>query len=198
MILSQKATSIIESIVVMMIIVSWITWMYLIYQNSIKLSESTKHRIEAIEIAREWIEAVKNIRETNWLIFWADYTNCWNTLNYDQACVWDTLNTTDIPVWSYIIYKWTNNRWYLDSKFSWIYSDPTYRTNFEVYKDNDGLYTQSWAIWTHFKPLFTREIQISYPDTEKIKVTSKVQWADNTSAEAHTVEINEELTNRKK
>lgn len=55
--------------------------------SSNKLADSTGKRIEAIQIARDGLEAFTNIRDTNWIKFAADYENCWNTLNYDSNCV---------------------------------------------------------------------------------------------------------------
>jgi hypothetical protein len=68
------------------------------------------------------------------------------------------------------------------------------------------LYTQSW--WTHFKPTFTRQINISYIDTdwnstpdqkdEKMLVKSIVSWADNSKTWYYTVTLENLLTNWKK
>ena len=95
---SIKATSILEAMIVLLIIVTWIIGLYNIFNESLKLSETTKNRIEAIEIAREWIEAMKNIRDTNWLMFGWDTKNCFNTFNYNPQCVWN------IP-WAIYIYE---------------------------------------------------------------------------------------------
>lgn len=189
---SQNATSIIEAMIVMLIVVSWVIWMYNIYNQSTKLSNTTKNRIEAIEIAREWIEAMKNIRDTNWLLFWADNTNCWNVLNYNSSCVWDAWITSDISSWSYIIYQGSDNRWKLDSRTTWAFWT-WYINRFEVQKDLNWLYTQTW--WTAFNPIFTREIKIFYPNNHKMSVTSLVQWVDNSSLNPHKVELNLELNN---
>ena len=102
---SKKATSIVEAIIVMLIITAWITWVYNILVQYQKLSDSTKHKINAIEIAKEWIESMKNIRNTNWLLYSIDTANCWNTLNYNNSCLWDSSLTNDIWSWSYIIYS---------------------------------------------------------------------------------------------
>jgi len=82
MFLTKKATSIVEVMVIMLILVTWIVWMYKVYSESENLSTSTKNKITAIQIAREWIEAMKNIRDTNWILFSTNTENCWNTLNY--------------------------------------------------------------------------------------------------------------------
>lgn len=55
--------------------------------QSIHFARDTEARIRAINIAREGIEGMINIRNTNWLRFSSNYTNCWNTPNYDLYCV---------------------------------------------------------------------------------------------------------------
>lgn len=214
MFLTKRATSIIEAIVVLFIVVSWVVWMYQVFWNSQKLSNSTAKKIQAIQIAREWIEAVKNIRDTNWLLFGSDSTNCWNVLDYDNTCVWDTWTSTDIQHnKSYIIFQDTYNRWRLYEEASpadW-FKLTSYKDNFEVFQDNEWFFTQTWTINTtkfKLKPLFTREIKFEYledwliswftnSNEEKIKVTSLVQWTDSSSENIHKVEFVSVLTNWK-
>lgn len=206
---TKKATSIVEAMVILLILLVWIIWMYTIYDRSKRLSDSTKYRIEAIEIAREWLEAIKNIRDTNYILFWADTENCWNVLNYNISCIWSNDTTNDIQNdTSYIIYQDSDNRWKLNSP-SWVttyeYNDTNYRNNFQVYKDINWFYTQSWG--TNFNPIFTREIKISYLDTswnpwdsnnDKMKISSLVQWVDRTSNDVHKINLDLELNNWKK
>lgn len=87
---NTRATSIIEAMIVLMIVVSGITGVYTLMSSSQNLVTATENRIEAIQIARDGIEALTNIRDTNWLMFGADRDNCWNVLNYNTACVGDS------------------------------------------------------------------------------------------------------------
>lgn len=202
---SSKAVSIIESIIALLIITSWIIWLYAIYWEWANLSTATKNRIEAIQISRDWLEAFSNIRDTNWLLFSSDYTNCWNVIWYNNACIWSTWTWTDILAWSYIIYNDTDNRFQL---LSWSltndYLSGSYRNFYKVQKDNMWFYTQSW--WTDFWPLFTREIQVSYQNTswatidsndQIMEIKSLVQRIDNTSQDVHKIEFENILTNWK-
>lgn len=52
-----------------------------------KLASTTESRIQAINLAREGIEAVENIRNTNWIKFTSDYENCFDVKNYNASCV---------------------------------------------------------------------------------------------------------------
>lgn len=183
---SKLWTSVVESMVVMLIITIWVVWSYNIYVNSMRVSESTSYKVEAIAMAREWIEALTNIRDTNWMIYRANTTNCWNTYNYEWSCItadWTFWNEyTNIPSWSYILYN-LNDRWTLSGATTWTYSSSWYRNDFRVKKDNLWFYTQNYSTWTNFFPIFTREIKISYPTwawtpPQKMNVESIVRWTD--------------------
>jgi len=181
---TKKATSIVEAMIVMLIIVIWVTGLYNIFINSQKLSNTTKNRIEAIEIAREGIEAMKNIRDTNWLMFGWDKQNCWNTFNYDSNCVWGwTFNKIENNK-SYKIYQNNNFKWKLQETIS----------DFKVYK-NDWFYTQTWTV----NPTkFTREIKIENLTSTWMIVKSIVKWVDNSKNWAYKIELENLLTNWKK
>lgn len=207
--ITKRATSIAEAMVVMLIIVTWVTWMYKIYWESNHLSNSTTNKIQAIQIATQWIEWFTNIRDTNWLLFSSDYINCWNTLNYDSNCIWaiDTDHTIKNNE-SYIIYTDADNRRVLESPSimsPYQYIENDYRNWFKMYYNDIWVYTQSWTI-TEVKPIFTRELKIDYlnidgtpwnESSKKIKVTALVQRSDSSSSTPHKVEIEQILTNWK-
>lgn len=205
---NEKATSIIEAIIVILIMTMWILWMFKVFSSSMKLSNTTANRITAIQIAREWIEAMENIRWTNWIKYSSDYTNCWNTLNYNPLCVNNTTITHDIPHNSSFVLKTdTYNRWTLSwsNSLASDFTSTNYRNSFRVKKDTLWFYTQSW--WIDFLPIFTREIKIEYINTnwwtvdsndEKMLVTSLVQWVDSSSKKAHKVELESMLSNWRK
>ena len=71
---------------------------------------------------------------------------------------------------------------------------------FKIKKDANWLYTQ-WT-WTDFKPLFTREIKITYinsanPENE-MKVESIVKWVDKTKNTNYELKLETMLTNWQK
>lgn len=200
MLSSKSGTTIIEAIIVTLIVVVWIMGTYGIFINSQKLSDSTGNRLVAIAIAREWIEAVTNIRDTNWIAFAANNNNCWFTHNYNSSCITDT--TKYVSAWSYILTSNSNNRWELTLKTSWVYSNAGYKTDFRVNKDTNGFYTQSG--WTTFLPLYTREIKISYPSgtgtpPQSVNIESIVRWSDSSRNNGnYEVKLENILTNWKK
>ena len=199
-----SGTSIAEAIVLTLIVTLWLFGMYNLYDSSQKLANTTQNRIQAIGIAREWIEAVTNIRDTNWKTFSANNQNCWNTFNYNWTCI--TANV-DISSWSYILYQDNFSRWnmaaYPASNSGAInYSSGGYRTNFWIKLDANGLYTQSGGT-TLSGTVFTREIKISYPSDagtppEKMDVKSIVYWSDSSKTGLQKIELETQLTNWRK
>lgn len=201
-----KATSIIEAMVVMLIVVTSTVGIYQVYINSQKLQISTGNRITAIQIAREWIEIIHNIRDTNAMLFSADLSNCWNILNYNWTCIGSTTTTYDIKNnTSYIAYKDGDNKWKLTEKPTWSYTNATYRDDFRIKKDTQWFFSQSG--WTDFMPVYTRELSISYIDTnwawwatsddEKMNISSIVRWADSSKTWFYEIKLNTILSNWK-
>ncbi len=198
---NKKATSIIEVLIILLIVTMWILWAFNLFSNGQKLSVNMENKIQAINIAREAIEAVTNIRNTNWFLFSSDNSSCWNSLNYNQNCIWDNHadSTFYISSGSYIVYS-SGSKWFLEKKtVSWDYKDSSYRTNFKVNKTASWFFTQSW--WIDFKPLFTRELEISYSwvwantfSGSQMIVKSKVFWSDSSSKKPHKVILSTILT----
>jgi hypothetical protein len=200
--------------IVLLIVMMAVTSAYDMFSKSIKLTDSTWFKLQAISMAKEWIEATTNIRDTNWKVLPWDYANCWNTLNYNINCHNQTGILYDIPNnSSFTISKDPSDyRWKLTLEpISWLYSNPTYRSNFIVWYDNDGFFTQSWTlfdVWNPLNPVFTREIKIVYiedgitgwnqwSNEQKMKVTSLVQWKDQASDNIKKVELTTILSNWK-
>lgn len=200
---SKNATSIVEAMIVTLIIVMWLTWIYKIFSVSIKLTNSIENKIQAIQIAREWIEAMTNIRDTNSILFSADIDNCWKTFNYDANCIWGWGNIIEEK--SYKIYK-NNSRWVLGEPLVPLvdFSDPIYRVFYRVGLDWNWLYTQTWTT-NNLNPIFTREIKIDYVEAKIwslnldnwIKIKSIVSWKDSSSDNIHKIELETVLTNHK-
>ena len=194
--------------VVLLITISGIVGVFWIMSASTDLANSTADRIEAIQIARDGLEAFTNIRDTNWKLFSADYDNCWNTLNYNNLCIGDDSATYDIThnnSEGLSISKNINNQFELNvHDNSWWFSDDDYKTRFKVQKDSNGFYTQSW--WVDFTPLYTRELNIEYLQSDnttgdsndpKMKLTTIVQWNDPGSNTTREIEMSTLLTNWK-
>jgi len=216
---SLKATSIIEAIIVLLVVVSGITWVYWLLISSQNLANSTSQRIEAIQIARDGLEAFTNIRDTNWNRYSADYENCWNTLNYNSSCIGTTGTATDIRHGNnrgYVIYRDSQNRFrLLQMNYpAWSnYADSVYRSRFGIRRESENwFYTQSW--WVVYgnstnEPFYTREIQVDYKNdswvsqwslasnNDIMEVNVIVQWNDRASKQIQKLEMSTLLTNWK-
>ena len=196
----KNAITIIEVMVSLLIIIFGLIWIYSIYWRSQKVALSIENRVKAISMAREAIEVIHNIRDTNWLIYAADLNNCWYTFNYNFSCLWNDWEDHKISSWSYIIY--TNpdtNQWMLDKKSgeeNRNFSNENYRQDYKINIDQNWFFTQTW--WTEFLPIFTREIKITYPDLNKMKINVKVSWNDNTKIWFSNISLDSEITNWKK
>lgn len=211
MLRSKKWVSIVEAIVVVLILSFGLFWVFKIYISGNNLSVHTSNKNAAISIAKEWLEAVQNIRDTNWNMFSTDLKNCRNTLNYDKTCVLNTSFSGNIEAWNYVVTKATSgsnqNKWLLTKKTdTWDYKDSSYRSAFKVYKDTGWFYTQA-PITPDPKINFTRRINIAYctdattcnSTTEKprMKVTSIVEWQEPSREDPYKLEIDTVLTNYK-
>lgn len=76
----------------------------MIVGSALKNTGQAKERIIAINIAREGLEAVRNIRDTNWLKFSGQRRQCWNhlpSLKITDPCT----GQTPIVPGRYIVYK---------------------------------------------------------------------------------------------
>ena len=110
-----KGETIAETIIAVTILAIGITITSTLMSTSIQNMNNSKNRIIAINIAREGLEAIRNIRDTNWLRFSGKRRICWNHLpqNLTAECA-DSCNgglsspgTTDTPIepGTYIVYK---------------------------------------------------------------------------------------------
>lgn len=195
---SKKAITIIEVMVSLLIIMVGLIWIYDIYGRSQKLAIATENRVKATSMAREVIEAMQNIRDTNFLIYSADPQNCWNTQGYSPLCLNAPGITHKIQSWSYIIYKDVDaNRWKIEEKdpWDWDFSNEAYRNMFRVKLDDNWFYTQTW--WTEFLPIFTRELIITYPQNDTMKISVLVSWKDSSRIWFSTYTLDSIITNWK-
>lgn len=162
-----------------------VSWLY--------YAKDTENNIKAINIAREGIEGMINIRDTNWLRFSSDKGNCWRVKDYQSVCIGNPslgefpTDPGKISSGSYTIYS-RNGVWFL----SWaVTSDPastwsTYKDNFAVGLDTNSFFTQTGVVNTACsaflqsgcKTIFAREIKIWVSSTGSMRVTSMVSWYD--------------------
>ena len=196
MLISKKGATMIELMAVLSIMGLGIAALLQTIGGWVYYARDTENNIKAINIAREGIEGMINIRDTNWLRFSSDKTNCWKTDRYDATCIWNTNNSTLSPTWtppitnilsgSYTIFP-RNGVWLLSGATSGLLpASAAYKSIYKVWLDTGGFYTQtgvsattcSNALQANCLTIFTREIQIGYTQTGVIQVLSTVNWLD--------------------
>jgi len=158
-------------------------------------NQLSKERVIATNLAREGIEAVRSIRDTNWLRSAGERRRCWNNASStSQDC-----NAVDLMAHeqSYRIdYNQANYQFELaataqplDIKTGTSTDNLPYR----MYRDvNTDIYTHDDASGANDGTLYFRQIYFEYlndagtamtPETTEenanvLRVTSTVQWAD--------------------
>ena len=199
--LDKKGASLIEIMAMIAVLGLAVTAMFSTVIGGIYFARDSENRIKAINIAREWLEWVTNLRNTNWLRFSSDQSNCWRTKDYNSTCIGDAWATTDVTksigavaaTSTYVLIN-TNGAWYLTgtTTSSWLWID------------GNGYYMASGAttpkctitLTTNCRSPFTREIRISnaLANTGSMTVTSVVDW---TEKRAQNVTLTTTLTNWK-
>lgn len=101
---SEKGETIMETVIAFVIIAMLITFVGIAIGMSIRNMGNARNRIIAINIAREGLEGMRNIRDTNWLKFNSKRRTCWNALpSADPGA--NCNPATLIEPGKYIIYK---------------------------------------------------------------------------------------------
>lgn len=173
----------------------------------------------ALNLAVEGVEAVRNIRDTNWLRFSADKLNCWNMLPDKGVDVTDCLvNPNLIAAGNYTVdLEPTTYKWFLTSRVVDLdlsdgagANDALYRLDYFDLDSNDGSTTSKDIYLTQGTSTsatdmtlvggspFYRMVKVVYetgtPDiAEKMLVYSTVEW--QTSTGPRKVELVSKLTN---
>lgn len=200
---NKIAATLIEVMVVILVISIWLIWVYNFFIKSTWFLDWVSSKIEAIEIAREGIEALENIRNTNWIIFSWNLNNCWNVFDYNTNCIINNWTEKIDSTWNwkdYIILN-TNWKWNLVRKnVTWTYKDDLYRKTFFVWKDKvTWKYCQNeWWNCVKINWNYIRKINVKSKWLDKMMVTSTVEWKDTSSSTIRKIEIKNLLTNYKK
>ena len=184
---STQGSTMVELMAVLAIIGMWVAALLETIWSGMYFAKDVENNIKAINLAREGIEGMTNIRDTNWLRFSSDRRNCWRTKDYQWGCINSPTFSWLIGSGSYTIYP-KNGAWYL----SGITSPPSYTSNwasyaniFKVGLDSGGFWTQTGVVASPkcssdvnvgCLTIFTREININVTGTGMMNVQSIVRW----------------------
>lgn len=190
--LDKKWSSLIEIMAMMTVLWLAVASMFSTVIWGIYFAKDSENRIKAINLAREWIEWTISLRNTNWLRFSSDQTNCWIVLDYNSSCigVWGWLHIATNP---YVIEN-QNGAWYLTGNITWSW----------LWVNTDGYYVASGVTaWearctisktTDCRSPFSRLIKINLTAPDTMTVTSVVDWFEH---RAQKVVLTTTLTNWK-
>ena len=169
----NKGETILETIIAVSILAIGVTLSSTLMASSLRNINTSKNRVIAVNIAREGIEAMRNIRDTNWLKFSGNARQCWNHLPSELdpgtcAEICDSITPPIIPG-DYIVYKAegiggnstdcnTVQRWRLKAVEK-IGTDPDFFSNsvlhqvdiepIDIDTNGDGIFDNDKDIYNH-------------------------------------------------
>ncbi len=170
---SKAGETILETIIAVSVLAIGVTLSSTLMASSLRNINTSKNRVIAVNIAREGIEAVRNIRDTNWLKFSGNVRECWNHMPSSLEPLDDCLESCNggapIIPGDYIVYKAegtggsasdcnTIQRWRLKPVAD-IGTDPDVFSNSLLYQmdiepvdidtNNDGIFDNDRDIYNH-------------------------------------------------
>ena len=172
----------------------------------------SKDYLIAQNLASEGLEGVINIRDTNWLIFSSDKTNCWMIID-SLECKADGTDKKAIAGNNYTLEGIEGAKLKLKDQTSLVKLDLESGTDednsvFKLQLNTDGIYTQDQSATPKDpqpSPVFYRMITLSKVDDgdadsvftqERIKITVKIQW--EIKSKVNTYELSSVITNYEK
>lgn len=147
----------------------------------------SKEYLVAQNLAREGIEGVTNIRDTNWLLFPSEKKDCWIVID-SSACP----GTGPSIGADYLLIKAPEGNFELDGNKGQWNEDMNNNQNFKIELNTDGIYEQSSTspAPTQPFPTFYRKIEFekvkiadldSTFNEERMKVTVTVAWMNKST-----------------
>jgi len=196
---SRRGETIVEVIIAVVVLVVGILAAFRLLINSGIQNELSRERVVATNLAREGIEAVRNIRDTNWLRFGGEKRLCWNNADFIAPITCEDSNSDGVPNEHikhnqlYISeFDNSNYRWKLATQSDALdLGDGNISANNEKYRlkiDANGLFNHDTA---GTDSIYFREIYIEYmndtataiasaPEEKAnvMRITSRIEWYD--------------------
>lgn len=184
--------TLVELMMMLLVVSMALTTMFYTLTQTMSFARDTEARVKAVSLAREWVEAMINIRNTNWLRFSSDRKNCWNVLSYNASCI----GGTAVPKIEQKSYHLTekNGLWNLAPKETWT---DTYFSNFSTNPYNINIDANGWYEWEEVNPptnlcanisnalhkncrtIFSRVVSVTEATDMKISGKVFVYWYNN-------------------
>ena len=205
--LKFRGESLTEVLVAVGILGAVLVTSFILLNRGISTSVTVKNKILAINIAREGIEGVRNIRDTNWLKYSGDRRNKWLCYNTNYNNNWDKECGNNIYEYFSIDFDENHKSFFLkdpDGLNDTIESQEllnlkdtsTDWSEYRLYKDSNSRYTHNAGTLSNPNPatIFYRQIKLiaetppecdGSPNTEancsansRLHVISRVQWRE--------------------
>jgi hypothetical protein len=213
----RKAETLLEVIVAIFILTLGSGAATVLIVSAMRANTFSKDNLIALNLAVEGIEAVRNIRDTNWIKYGFDKENCWNLSPEQAVGACAPYASGDYPVIAagdYVLDFDTNlSAWRmgsettaLDLSNNAINNDPyqLFKVNFITADSEPDLIlskSQSASDTNRVATPYYRMVTIGYPagngqGATKMTVTSLVQWRQG--GQIHQIELNSILTNYQK
>lgn len=197
----NRAESLVETLVAVFVLslsaVAALTLMVTI----LRTVDDVKERVIATNLAREGIEAVRNIRESNWLEHPRERRDYWNCLGAEDCNIANEENLIQDDTY-YIVDFDENFRWQLEKQNTSLdlnqelTTNSDYMLSLEKYADTEvDFYTHPDFADEEKDKAFFRQIHLRYLDDDKdiIEVKSRVEWRASGTRVAH-IELTTYLT----
>ena len=193
---AKAAESLIETLIAITVIVLATTAALSVLRTSQAGNEVIGKKVIAINIAMEGFEALRNLRDTNYLLFASDPDECWDTINATDATTCSsvthitngysyyltrTFNTTDT------MFKWRLNRLTSTSTQGYLSlydldwdSNTDWESQLYAQSIGTGLTTGDMNALPITRSLFQRVITVDYSSgSDYYDATITVHWYDN-------------------
>lgn len=190
--LNIKGETLAETIIALSILAIGITIASTVILNSMRNLTNAKQRVVAVNIAREGIEAVRSIRDSNWLLYSDRRRLCWN---HEPSAAAPCDGSRPIEPGVYVVYKHVDQSWRLqldnglglvdlslvdiDDTLIDSDGDEDFANDTDMYNHMDPAVTTPFGLWVKGTP-FSRYIVIEYlenqPATPSDSIDTLGEW----------------------
>lgn len=190
---AKPAESLIETMIAITVIVLATTAAMSVLRTSTDGNEIIGKKVVAMNLAMEGFEALRNIRDTNYLLFSSDPDECWNALNATDVADCPTATkitdgetyflARDFSTSANPYFKWQLVRKTLASQgYLSLFSvdtdgDADWESQMYAYSTLTGVPDMSTTLPN--RNLFQRTITIDYPAPDYFDATIVISWYDN-------------------
>jgi len=183
--LNKKAMSIIEVMIAIFIFTLWLSSVFMIISSAGNINTYNKDFIIASNLAREQVELIRNIRDTNYIKF-----QKWNMLrpeswNYNTVFSSSTTQLYKFENWNWIWdFHIKSSTWAYVSDFRNALKDNTniIKEEYRLCLENNKYVYCNWTFWEKKTPFykFMKIEELKNPDNSSIensfKINSSVWW----------------------